>query len=238
MSDRDSVVKVLAGDPDAFAALYRAHVHAVVAAVRDHVADRESVADTVQEVFTRALDGLRALREPDQFRPWLLAIARHAAVDQQRREIRERLSTVPAANSPEELSPDGDPADIAQLRAESALVAGCVAGLSRRDATALAMVAHLGFSPAEVASALGVTPGTAKVIVHRARRRLRGALALELGVRRAAGSCPTFEQLYGRDNVVAARHVSDCHECHRAMQDEVTCYAMPVHGNPPTAVPV
>jgi len=39
------------------------------------------------------------------------------------------------------------------------------------------MVTHLDFTPSQVADALGVTPGAAKVIVHRARRRLRNALA-------------------------------------------------------------
>ncbi|HEX7133252.1 MAG TPA: sigma factor-like helix-turn-helix DNA-binding protein, partial [Iamia sp.] len=52
-----------------------------------------------------------------------------------------------------------------------------VQGLSRRDALTLALVVDLGFGPAEVAVALGVSEGNAKVILHRARRRLRQAVA-------------------------------------------------------------
>ena len=63
MSDRILVEAVLAGDMGAFATLYRAHVRAVTAAVRDNVHDPESIADVIQEVFLRALERLGTLRD-------------------------------------------------------------------------------------------------------------------------------------------------------------------------------
>jgi DNA-directed RNA polymerase specialized sigma24 family protein len=51
-----------------------------------------------------------------------------------------------------------------------------MAQLSARDAAAISMVVHLGFGPNEVAAALDISYGNAKVVLHRARQRLRDAL--------------------------------------------------------------
>ena len=49
--------------------------------------------------------------------------------------------------------------------------------LSSRDAAAMSMAVNLGFGPSEIAAALDITPGNAKVVLHRARKRLREAMA-------------------------------------------------------------
>src|SRR5581483_6631095 len=86
--DAELVGRVRGGDVDAFSELYRLHAGAVLTAIRDNVRDPDGAADVVQETFTRALARLHTLREPDRFRPWLLSIARHAAVDQRRYNTR------------------------------------------------------------------------------------------------------------------------------------------------------
>ena len=85
--------------------------------------------------------------------------------------------------------------------------------LSSRDAAAVTMVTHLDFTPSQVADALGVTPGAAKVIVHRARRRLRNALALELMVQQPSLACEEFQNLRGGDPLGASTHIADCEVC-------------------------
>jgi RNA polymerase sigma factor (sigma-70 family) len=109
------------------------------------------------------------------FRPWLLSIARRAAIDHRRVRVRARslLDEDPAGDSPH---PDPGPDDLMVIREELAAMVDATQQLSARDATALAMVGHLGFSPAEVADVLGISPGAAKVVVHRARTRLRALL--------------------------------------------------------------
>ena len=167
------VTAVLAGDSGAFDELYRAHVGAVRAVARSHVRDGDTVSDIVQDTFARALQHLDNLRDTDRFRPWLLSIARHASVDQLRAGKREIALDTEQAEAL--VSRDATPDDLAELHDLADTVQGCVTGLSQRDATAVAMVTQLGFTPAQVGSALGVSSGAAKVIVHRARRRLRSA---------------------------------------------------------------
>jgi RNA polymerase sigma-70 factor (ECF subfamily) len=222
-SDHDLVCAVLNGDVDAFTALYRAHVGAVYGVVSLNVHDRESAADIVQEVFTRALERLPTLREPDRFRPWLLAITRNASIDQRRQRGRvDRLDDDAAEAMPaDQRSPD-ETVELAEL---ARLVNGCVAGLSRRDATVVALVTHLGYSLADVAGVVGVTPGAAKVIVHRARRRLRDTLSLQLLVRHQSSACNELRVLLDRNDIVdAARHVRNCEPCSVAAEQEVQLY--------------
>ena len=201
---------VLGGDSNAFATLYDAHVGAVHLAVRDHVHDREQVADLVQEAFAKALERLSTLRDPERFRPWLLSIARHIAIDRRRTGNRtEYLDEEEHAFA----AGGGDPEELARLSELSELVHGCVIGLSARDATAVSLVS-LGFTVADVAAALQLTYGNAKVLLHRARRRLRSSLVLQTLVAGKGTGCETFEDLRSAEDLEGAgRHVERCRTC-------------------------
>jgi len=214
----------LAGDTAAFASLYRANVGVVSRVVQGGVSNPEEAADIVQDVFVKALERLDSLREPGRFRPWLLSIARHAVVDRHRSVGRAPTSSLDTESAAEPV--DGAPSatELAELSELARLVAGCVAGLSARDATAVSMVTHLGLGPTEVALALGVSPDTAKVVVHRARRRLRDAMALELMVRRKGPGCPVFDALDIDDVLAMGRHVRSCPACAELVEAEVQLY--------------
>jgi RNA polymerase sigma factor (sigma-70 family) len=221
--DAELVERVRGGDVDAFSELYRLHARAVLTAVRDNVRDPDGAADVVQETFTRALARLDTLREPDRFRPWLLSIARHTAVDQRRRS--SRVTALDDGDAQAIPSGRHGPADQAELRDLAGLLDAGTATLPARDATALSLVTHLGFGPAEVAAALGVSVGAAKVIVHRARRRLRDAIALLVLVRGRAEACADFRtRCDAGDLVGAAHHLKACGSCAGAAARELGFY--------------
>ena len=224
--DADDEVRLVelvrVGDARAFAVLYDRYGRLVERVARDHVHDAESVADVAQEVFTRALERLATLRDPSRFRPWLLAITRNAAIDYRRRVQHAPGST---ADPPELRATDPGPDELVELGELGELVRSCVAGLSIRDATAVAMVTYLGFSSAEIAGALGLTPNAAKVVVHRARARLRQALGLQLLARRRLAPCDAFVTLFESGELLAAaRHTDRCKACSAAVEVEVAAY--------------
>jgi RNA polymerase sigma-70 factor (ECF subfamily) len=177
MSDAALVARALAGADadDAFVALYRRHVGAVRRALADNVRDRERREDLAQETFTRALAKLATLRDGARFRPWVLQIARNAAIDDLRARSQVRLEPI-EDESELAASNDDRPALVAEAQSLAFAIEASMATLSARDAAALSMVAHHGFGPAEVAAALDVSYGNAKVVLHRARSRLRAAL--------------------------------------------------------------
>lgn len=223
-SDAELVAAVRSGDVASFAELYRLHSDSVRRVACRRIANSDAVADVVQETFAKALQHLPELRKPNRFRSWLLAIADHAATDQ----LRAQRSLTPLDASYEEsvASTGPGPESLAELKELTELVEGYVAGLSQRDATAVAMVAHLGFSITQVADALGVTAGTAKVIVHRARSRLRHALTLELMVRQPILACNELKALLETDSLAAHRHTKDCEACFQNAGTEVLPFQM------------
>ncbi len=179
------------GRQDAYEALFRRHAGAVFVAARSRLRE-EDARDVVQETFARAYQRLGELRDPERFRPWLLAIARHAAAD----ITRAARWSAPLPDDVDRLPADApEPDRLSEIAALVTLVDGCMATLSKRDATVLALVGHLGFSPAEVAPALGVSMGASRVILHRARSRLRAAVDQSMGGRSSMSNAPTTRPL-------------------------------------------
>jgi RNA polymerase sigma-70 factor, ECF subfamily len=174
----DLVIAARAGSSAAFDELYRAHVPMVATLARTRASrDQAVVNDVVQEVFTRALERLDQLRDPRRFGAWVRAIAMHVIIDHHRAAARaRRLDTeeaerIESTDLPPHVEVEGTEAAVHLRRA--------VARLSTRDATAIILVAALGLRPAELGEVLGLSPGAAKVALHRARTRLRSALAEE-----------------------------------------------------------
>ena len=160
----------LSGDIGCFAALVQRYAPAVRAVAISCVHSHDDASDICQETFLRAQCGLAQLKDVGHFRSWLLAIARHVALDVVR--ARSRLSDdVEAAQTLVSASPS--PEEWAVAAELTASVRRHLQSMTERDAALIAMVVDLGFGPSEVAEALDMTSGSAKVAVHRARRRLR-----------------------------------------------------------------
>jgi len=215
VSDADLVEAVRSGDRAAFDALYRRYLGGVGTVVRAQLRDPDQAAEVVQETFARALEALPRLTTPARFRPWLFAIARHTAVDARRvatrsgREVLETIDDVAA--------PGPDVRELAEIAELAGLVRGAVAGLSRRDATAIGLVA-LGFGVPEVAGALGIRRGAAKVALLRARRRLKTRLLMDLAACHQTPACPELERLRRNDPVAVGQHLEGCRACQEAVR--------------------
>jgi RNA polymerase sigma-70 factor (ECF subfamily) len=186
LCDADLVRRAQAGDSHAFASLYVAHRGAVTAAVRGNMGDRDTVDDVVQETFLKALERLGTLRDPAKFRPWVLATARHAAVDHARHRARITLCGDDHDPLDRDVAPSETPEQILEAVELASLLQAHVSRLSHRDARAIALVCQPGCGPTEVAAAFMVSISAAKVLVHRARRRLRTAVGNELALRESA----------------------------------------------------
>ena len=159
-SNAELVAAVRSGDSHAFADLYREHVESVRRVAYHLVGDSDATADAVQDTFTRALQHLDDLPRAGPV-PAVAARhrARHAATDQLR--ARKRVTALDESHD-DLLASTGPGQSMAEVRELADQVQGCVAGLSTRDAAAVTMVTQLGFTPSQVADALGVTPGAAR----------------------------------------------------------------------------
>jgi RNA polymerase sigma-70 factor (ECF subfamily) len=70
-----------------------------------------------------------------------------------------------------------DPSTLHEHRAETRRVHEALGRLSADDRELVTLIAWEGLTPAEAATVLGLSSGTARVRLHRARTRLRAALS-------------------------------------------------------------
>lgn len=151
-----------AGDRAAFGELYGLFARAVHGILLAHVSYTDAE-DLMQDVFMRAMEQLRGLREPAAFGGWLASIARRAAFDHHRRL---RLVT----ELPEGL-PGGARAD-----AEAFQVLALIRRLpeSYRETLMLRLVE--GMTGPEIAARTGLTHSSTRVNLCRGMKLLREQL--------------------------------------------------------------
>jgi RNA polymerase sigma-70 factor (ECF subfamily) len=168
-----------AGHGDAWVTeLFGRHSAAVLAYARRRLDSAEDAEDVVVEVFATAWR--RRADVPDDALPWLYATAAHVIAhvlrsDARRTRLGAKLATVrPIRTDPGQV----DPADaVVDAAAARGVVAAALDDLSESDAELLRLWAWEQLEPTEIAAVLGCSPGTARTRMHRAKARLRAALA-------------------------------------------------------------
>lgn len=163
----------MAGDVEAFERLYLAHCARIHSLARRLLGESEAD-DATQEVFLRAWRRLHTFRGDAAFGSWLYRLGLRRLLDLGKRmqALRERQSDMARrrrhTQEPREAAIDCEAALLRLPRgARQILVLHDVEGHTHR----------------EIAELLGVTVGTSKSQLHRARALLRGLLAEDRGVR-------------------------------------------------------
>ncbi len=175
-ADAELVARCRNGDLDAFEELYRQHsprLYSVASRMAGTSADAE---DLLQEIFLQAHRKLGTFKGESALATWLYRLAMNVCLDfvRSRRARTDRLTDSldddrpGAVPSPQTLPANG----VARLdleRAVAGLPDGCRAAFLLHDVE--------GFEHHEVASILGVSTGTSKSQVHKARMKIRTYLA-------------------------------------------------------------
>jgi RNA polymerase sigma-70 factor (ECF subfamily) len=160
------------GDQGAFVALHARHAQPLHAYLRRMVNDKDMADDLLQTTFLSMVTAAGRFRPGTSVRAWLYAIAANAARDALRRG---RVRTMARAALLAESDASFDPAtpDPAAARAVHAALDRLPP--DQREAVLLHKVHGLSFD--EVATALQISLGAAKVRAHRGYEKLREALA-------------------------------------------------------------
>jgi len=176
-ADDAAVIEAFRTEPDRFASLFdrhAPHIHRYLARRVGHQAADDLVAETFLVAF-----GKRARYDPRfrDARPWLYGIATHLVSQHRREEIRQfRLRQ---AAGPAPVQHDCAERTVVNLTAQSvrALLAEALAGLAEPDRDVLLLIAWEQLSYEETGRALGIPVGTVRSRLHRARTKVRQALA-------------------------------------------------------------
>ncbi|WP_138417525.1 RNA polymerase sigma factor [Aquibacillus sediminis] len=131
------------------------------------------VEDLVQEVFIRAITAMDTFKEDSSPKTWLISIARHVAIDANRKKKRTRLKEMLTIDNVSEPKDDTTPEQILQLNEKHKRLYQAIQSLKKnyRDVIILRGVKEL--TVTETATVLNWNENKVRVTFHRALHALQ-----------------------------------------------------------------
>ena len=179
-------MRIAGGDEQAFAVVYDRHAAFVFSSVARFLGDRETASEVVQDAFVTLWGRARQFDAgTGSMLTWLLAIARHRAIDRLRAEARRpgrdavRIDAeTPDGDAVRELAAGGgtDPTAIASRRWVQSVVRTGIAELPEHEREVLLLGYALDLSQSQIAERLDWPIGTVKSRTRRALAQLRARI--------------------------------------------------------------
>ncbi len=173
VSDGDLIARYLAGDEVAAAELVRRHAQALARFLAVQGAPDGELEDLAQDAFFKAFRGLAGFRGGASFRTWLFTIGSNLLKDRRRQWRRHQVLELTS----EVADPGADPASEAEAGWAADRLAEGLTKLARLQREVFLLRAQQGLEYPEVAQALGISEGAARVHYHHAVKRLKGWMA-------------------------------------------------------------
>ena len=175
-SDRDVVLDVRQGNRDAFGRLVRTYQGRLFGLVLMMVREPAGAEEVTQDAFVRAFTHLDHYDEKRPFYPWIASIAVRLAQNwlvAHGRTVRREGTALENA-----VEPGVEPGALATLLAteRNRELWSAVSALPSGERTAVMLFYRDEMAVTDAARALGVTAGTIKTLLFRARRHLRERL--------------------------------------------------------------
>lgn len=174
-ADLELAARCRAGDADAFEELYRQHARRLYSLVVRMIGSAAEAEDLVQEVFLQAYRKLPGFRGESTLGTWLYRLTMNHCLDHLRgrqAKMSRATESLEDENALEPAAPEPMvPSAINRMdleRAIEALPPGSKAAFLLHDVE--------GFEHREIAAILGISEGTSKSQVHKARLKLRALL--------------------------------------------------------------
>jgi RNA polymerase sigma-70 factor (ECF subfamily) len=177
-SETEILQKALQKDDGAFAELVEKYQSPVYNLCFRMLGTEVEAEDAAQETFWRAYQALNRYDPNRSFITWLLSIAAHLCIDQQRK----RRVTIIEMDEYEDFDiSDRTPQPETRMihREEEEIIARSLNQLGDLDRAAVILRYWQGFSEEEIASTLSLTISAVKSRLHRARIQLAGLLKEE-----------------------------------------------------------
>ena len=201
--EADLVARLRGGDERAFEALVDRHYATMLAVARGYVRTRAIAEEVVQEAWLGVLNGIDRFEGRSSLRTWIMRIVVNIAISRGEREARSvPFSTLASEESdepavdPERFRGQNDgfpghwraypgnwaslPDDALLGRETLGVVMSAIEELPDAQRLVITMRDVAGCTPEEVCGALDVSDGNQRVLLHRARSHVRGALERHL----------------------------------------------------------
>jgi RNA polymerase sigma-70 factor, ECF subfamily len=167
-NDTEWLIKARQGDNYAFTQLVEMYQSPVYNLCYRMLGDAQEAEDAAQESFWRAYQALKRYDPQRSFITWLLSIAAHYCIDQQRRR---RLPIVEIDDFAEEIIPDHalSPEHSVSQTEEEKQLHKLLAEMNTNDRAAIILRYWYDLSDQEIGEALSLSVSAVKSRLHRAR---------------------------------------------------------------------
>ena len=172
----EAVKTVLAGDPNAFSVIVERFQDSVMTIAMALKKNQLAAEELTQDVFVRAYERLASFDTTRPMKPWLAKIACRLAMDGWRYQRTEAIRRCSAENQSEAADPDPGPLQLLVADERARMLWQAVGRISPAERTAVILYYREGLTVEDVAEATGVSAGTVKTLLFRARNHLRTAL--------------------------------------------------------------
>ncbi len=170
--DDEAIARVLAGDTAAFRVLVERYEAPVLRLVRNLAPQSTGHEDLAQEAFVSAFVALATFdARRGRFVSWLLTIAKNKC-----KNARKKMAPIAVAEPPTVVSGTTPADELARTEVRRSLDAA-LESLSEDLRTCFVLAEIVGLAGDEIAAIEGVSPGTIRSRLSRAKARLRAALA-------------------------------------------------------------
>lgn len=174
MSADDYVIKrAVRGDSDAFEEVMRRYEKLVYSIAYNMFFNVEDAKDMHQETWVKIYANIDKCHDIKHFKSWVCRIATNTCIDEWRRRKGKQPESLDAANIIALRADLPSPEEQALKNEEIAVIKNAIDALSTEDRVLITLRDIQGLSYAEIALATGVTLGTVKSGLWRARARLR-----------------------------------------------------------------
>jgi RNA polymerase sigma-70 factor, ECF subfamily len=173
VTDADLLSATAGRDEAALRQLYARHAPWISARLARRCADRDAVADVLQDTFVAVWNGAGKFRGDGEVPAWLWGIAIRRLVSRLRRHADFDVAPALLENDAEDIAAE----ERLLLQLEYADVGGALARISPELRVVLQVTVLDGLTTREAAVLLGIPRGTVKSRLERARARMREEMA-------------------------------------------------------------
>lgn len=174
MQDEQSLIqRAKQGDNEAFARVYEENFDKIYRYLAFRLGDETEAEDMTQQVFLKAFQSISCFNwRGISFSAWLFRIAHNQMIDHLRKKTKR--PTVPLDEW--QARCDDDPGLAVELKLDIEQMVGATEKLTKAQREVIALRFAGGLSVAEVAKAMGKSPGAVKALQHSAIVALRRLL--------------------------------------------------------------
>ena len=170
--DADLIARFVKGDELAAAELVHRHTTALARFLAVQGAPEAELEDLVQDAFFKAFRAIGSFRGGSTFRTWLLTIGSNLLKDRRRQWSKRQVVEL----TPEVVDASADPAGEADASWTAERLQEGLGSLARLQRDVFLLRAQQGLEYPEIAAALDITEGAARVHYHHAVKRLKAWL--------------------------------------------------------------